>query len=240
MKLVQPSFYKLTYNSMRNNIFRQLYVFIRRKYRVLFKKKFSKRDIELLKDKNFVIVCDNCWAGSVYQWLERPYNSPFISIGFYGDCYLKLLSNFDYYMGLPLNFIKESKYNYREITYPLAKLGDLELHFTHYKTEEEAKTKWVRRTARMLEETNKDNYIFKICDAWYASEKNFEDFNNLPFKNKISFSINEYKHLNLNNHYHILEKDKKDKNRVPNGVKLFKIMFIYVDLYKWMKLKLSK
>ena len=224
---------------MKNNIFRQLSVFIRRKYRVLFKSYYSKKDIALLKGENFVIVCDNCWAGSVYQWLERPYNSPFISIGFYGDCYLKLLSNFHYYMNLPLKFIKESKYKNREITYPLAKLNDIELHFTHYKTEAEAKTKWERRTARMFEEKNMDKYIFMISDAWYASEQNFKDFNNLPYKNKISFSINKYEHLNLQNHYHILEKDKKDKDRVANGVKLFKIMFIYINFYKWMKKNLT-
>jgi len=220
---------------MRNNILRKSLVFGRRKFRVLLKKHYSKKDIELLKDKNFVIVSDNCWAGSVYQWLERPYNTPFVSIGFYGDCYIKLLSNFDYYMKLPLNFIEESKYKNREITYPLAKLDDVELHFTHYNSVEEAKTKWERRTARMLEETNKDNYIFKMCDAWYASEQNFKDFNDLPFKNKLSFSTKEYKQLNLNNHYQILERDKKDKNKVPNGVKLFKLTFIYLNLFKWKK-----
>ncbi|WP_299523687.1 DUF1919 domain-containing protein [uncultured Lutibacter sp.] len=224
---------------MKNNIFRKLIVFVRRKFRLLFRAYYSKKDIELLKNKNFVIVCDNCWAGSVYQWLDRPYNSPFISIGFYGDCYIKLLSNFDYYMSQPLNFVKESKYNYREITYPLAKLDDVELHFTHYKTEEDAKTKWERRTARMLEETNKDNYIFKMCDAWYATEQNFKDFKELPLKNKLSFSVKEYKQLKLENHYQVLEKDKKDKNRVPNGVKLFKITFIYLNLFKWKKNNLA-
>lgn len=225
---------------MRNNIFRKLIVFLRRKYRVFNKKNYSKRDIELLKDKKFVIVCDNCWAGSVYQWLQRPYNSPFISIGFYGDCYIKLLSNFDHYMSLPLKFITESKYKNREITYPLALLGDVELHFTHYKTEEEAKTKWTRRTARMLEETtNKDDYIFMMSDAWYAKEHNFADFGKLPYKNKVSFANQKFEHLNLENHYHVLEVDKKFKNKVPNGVKLFKIMFIYMDFYKWMSKQLA-
>jgi len=218
---------------------RKISVFIRRKFRLLFKSHYSKKDIALLKDERFVIICDNCWAGSVYQWLERPYNSPFISIGIYGDCYLKLLSNFDYYMNLPLEFITESQYDKREITYPLALLDDVELHFTHYKTQEDAKTKWERRTARMFEEKNMDKYIFMMSDAWYANEQNFKDFNNLPYKNKISFSINNYEHLNLQNHYHILEKDKKDKDRVPNGVKLFKIMFIYLNFYKWMKNSLS-
>lgn len=224
---------------MKNNIFRKLVVFIRRKYRVFNKKKYSIRDIDLLKDKKFVIVCDNCWAGSVYQWVKRPYNSPFISIGFYGDCYIKLLSNFDHYMALPLNFITESKYKNRNITYPLALLGDIELHFTHYKTVEDAQTKWTRRTERMLENTNKDNYIFMMSDAWYAKEHNFKDFGNLPYKNKLSFSNHKFEHLNLKNHYHILEIDKNFKDRVPNGVKLFKIMFIYMDLYKWIKNSLN-
>lgn len=224
---------------MKNNLLRKIIVFARRKYRVFLKSYYSKKDIELLKDKEFVLICDNCWAGSVYQWLQRPYNSPFISIGFYGDCYLKLLSNFDYYMDLPLKFVKESKYNYREITYPLALLGDVELHFTHYKTEKEAETKWNRRTARMKEVTNKDNYFFKICDAWYASKENFKDFGQLPYKNKLSYSIHKYEDLKLTNHFKILELDKKGKNRVPNGVKLFKIGFIYHNLYKWMQVQLS-
>ena len=220
---------------MKNNLIRKLYVFVKRKYRVLFKSYYSKKDIELLANEDFVIVCDNCWSGSVYQWLERPYNSPFISIGFYGDCYIKLLTRFDYYMNLPLKFITESKYKNREITYPLAIIDDVELHFTHYKTEKEAKTKWERRTKRMFEDKDMDNYVFMMSDAWYATEQNFKDFNELPYKNKISFSIHEFKHLNLKNHYQIKEIDKNFKDRVPNGVKLFKIMFIYVPFYKWLK-----
>ncbi len=169
---------------MRDNIFRRIYVFSRRKYRVLFKKKYSKKDQAVLKDTNFVIISDNCWGGFTYQWLNRPYNSPFTGLAIFGNCYIKLLSNFDYYLNLPLNFVDKSKYKHREINYPLAKLGDIELHFTHYKTKEEATIKWERRTERMLKETNRDNYVFMLSDAWYASEKNFKDFNNLPFKGK--------------------------------------------------------
>ncbi|WP_291969370.1 DUF1919 domain-containing protein [Lutibacter sp.] len=142
-------------------------------------------------------------------------------------------------MALPLKFITESKYKNREITYPLALLGDIKLHFTHYKSEEEANIKWIRRTARMLEETNRDNYIFMMSDAWYATEQNFKDFGELPLKNKISFSIHEYKHLNLKNHYQVLEIDKNFKDCIPNGVKLFKINFIYMNLYKWINECLS-
>ena len=76
-----------------NSVPRKINVFIKRKIRYTFKSYYSKKDKEALKDINFVIISDNCWGGSVYQWLDRPYNSPFVGLGIYGDCYIKLLSN---------------------------------------------------------------------------------------------------------------------------------------------------
>ncbi|AOW19225.1 DUF1919 domain-containing protein [Urechidicola croceus] len=222
------------------NPFRKIYVYIRRKSRVYFKKFILKKEKKLLKDKNFVIIADNCWGGAVYQWYERPYNSPFAGVGIYGDCYMKLLSNFDHYMAQELQFIDKSKYPFRELTYPLALLGDVELHFTHYKTPKEAGTKWVRRTQRMLEETNKDNYYFKICDAWKADEEIFKKFHQLPFKNKISFTLKEKKTFNNPAHIGVNEHHKDDKTIVPNGIKLFKISFLYYDVTKWIVEKTIK
>ena len=52
-----------------------------------------------LKNKNFTIICDNCWAGKVYQELGLP-------------DYIKMLKNLKYYLSgnIPLTFVKESKY----------------------------------------------------------------------------------------------------------------------------------
>jgi uncharacterized protein (DUF1919 family) len=225
---------------MSNNIFRKIVVFIRRKYRVIFKNYLNKKDISLLKDQNFVIISNNCWGGEIYQWLQRPYNTPFIGLGIKGDCYLKIVSNFDYYMNLPLKFVTKSKYPDREITYPLAILDDVEIHFTHYKSEEEVLEKWERRKTRMFKETNKDNYFFKICNSWDAHKAHFKAFHQIPFKNKISFSIYDYSNLNLKNNFHIKETDKKDRNNMVNGVKLFKLSFLYVDIFKWIKNNSSK
>jgi len=221
---------------MKNNILRKSIVFGRRKFRAILKKYYSKKDIVLLKGKNFVIVSDNCWGGAVYQWLKREYNTPFIGLWIYGDCYIKLLSNFKYYMGKEIYFTKKSVYLNSEVKYPIGKIGDVELHFLHYKDKNIAKTKWKKRTARMLEETNLNNYIFKMCDGSNANKNTFLKFHSLPFKNKISFSVQNYKNLNFKNHYHIKE---KDKTKIPNGVKLFKITFIYMNLYKWMKNNLA-
>lgn len=79
----------------------------------------------------------------------------------------------------------------------------------------------------------------KFCDMYNAKEQHFIDFKNVLFKNKISFSISDYSHLCLENHYRVVEIHKKDKNSVPNGVKLYKITFIYLNLYKWFKEVLS-
>ncbi|WMI65624.1 DUF1919 domain-containing protein [Aestuariibaculum sp. YM273] len=213
---------------------RESSVFIKRKFREKFKNVINKKDIELLKDKNFVIVSNNCWGGTAYQWYERPYNSPFVGLFLYGPCYLKLLNNFEYYMNQKLEFVSSSNYPDRELTYPLAKLDDIEVHFTHYETENEAREKWERRTERMLQETNLDNYYFKICDRERTTKEHLLEFHKLPFKNKVSFSIKDYKELKGKKHITVIESHKKNKKYVPNGKKMFKLTFLYFNLNNWL------
>ena len=105
--------------------------FVQRKVRDRYKNHFSKKDIQDLGDKPFVLVSNNCWGGEVYQWYQRPYNSPFIGLFIYGPCYNKLLKRFDHYMDQPLEFIRKSKYPepHRDWEYPIARLDDIEIHF---------------------------------------------------------------------------------------------------------------
>ena len=160
--------------------------FVKRKVRDRFKKYLSKSDIEDLGDKPFVVISNNCFGAEVYQWYQRPYNTPFIGLFIYGPCYFKLLSNFDHYMDQDLEFIEKSKYTepHRAWLYPIARLDDIEIHFSHYENEEIAREKWTRRTARMKKEKDKDNYFFKICDR-DGNDKLIEDFHRLPYKKKI-------------------------------------------------------
>jgi len=214
-------------------MFRQYINYIRRKLRVIFKQYFRSRDIALVKNKNFVIISDDCWGGSVYQWYKRPYNSPFVGLFLYAPCYMKLLSDFDYYMDKKLEFVDATKYPDLPKIYPVGVLGDIEIHFPHYTTEEEAEKKWKRRTLRMKEETNKDNYFFKFSDGAGATADDFESFHKLPFKNRLSISIKEYEPLNGGDHIKMYESYGNKNERVPNGVKLFKLTFIYFNLNKW-------
>jgi len=214
---------------------RKLIVFIRRKFRDSFKNYLSGGDIKDIGNKNFVVISNNCWGAEVYQWYKRPYNSPFIGLFIYGPCYLNLLSNFDYYMNQKLEFISKSKYPepHRTWTYPIAKLDDIEIHFSHSKSEAIAREKWERRTARMLEEKNMNNYYFKICDR-DRNDEFIEEFHKLPYKNKISYALRDIDSLKIKNHIKMNEKNK-DGNYVINGKKLYKLTFLYFDLHQWLK-----
>ena len=209
--------------------------FVQRKVRDRYKQHFSKKDIKDLADKPFVIISNNCWGGEVYQWYQRPYNSPFIGLFIYGPCYHKLLNNFDHYMDQPLEFIEKSKYPepHRDWEYPIARLDDIEIHFSHYKSKEEALEKWERRKRRMKEVTDKDDYYFKICDR-DGNDKFMKSFHELPYRNKISYALPENVKLERDNHLILKHRDKKQPT-VPNGKKQFKLTFLYFDLHQWLK-----
>lgn len=213
---------------------RTINTFLKRKFRDKFKKILSKKDIELLKDKKFVIISDDCWGGELYNWYSKPYNTPFVGLFIYGPCFIKLLSNFEHYISQKLNFLEVSKYKDRVKDYPVALLDDIELHFLHYSSDDEAREKWERRTSRMLEEKNMDNYFFKICDRERAEKEHLLKFHDLPYKNKVSFAVKDYAELKGKNHIKMIESYKNRNKKVHNGKKVFKLTFLYFNLNKWL------
>ena len=114
-----------------------------------------KHSIKKLRNTEFCIVANNCLGSRLYKILGREYNTPFVGLMILPECFAKLVSNFDYYMEKEITFIKKSKYPPHNEPgrgadqYPLGLLGDIELHFIHYKTPEDAVEKWTRRKARM-------------------------------------------------------------------------------------------
>lgn len=207
---------------------------VKAKIRKRLKPVLAKRDIEKLSGKNFVVIADNCWGGQVYKWFDRPYNTPFVGLFLYGPCYIKLLKDFMYYMNAELRFIEKSKYPNRPKTYPIALLDDIEIHFTHYKTEAEAKTKWNKRTARMLKEKNMNNYYFKMCDRELTAPEYFREFHDLPYKNKVSFALKGYPFLKDKNHIVVAESHKDNNRFVPDGKRMYKLTFNYFNVADWL------
>ena len=148
-----------------------------------------------LKTKTFSIVCNNCLGGAFYHKFGLKYATPTVALIIFSDDYIKFLENFCFYIKQPLNFIKKSchpeannsewrrSHNVFE-DYPLGLLGDIEIHFLHYKNEAEAIEKWNRRKKRM----NFNNLFFVMTDD-SCDKKIVERFNNLPYKKKILFTV---------------------------------------------------
>jgi uncharacterized protein (DUF1919 family) len=156
--------------------------------------KNKKRLNHQLKNKTFTIISSNCWGSTVYEDVGIQYLTPTVGLFFYAPCYIKFLKNLEFFLSLDLQFIEKSKYEEANILrakkwYPLGILDGVEIHFLHYKTEADAKKKWIRRINRI----NFDNLFISFTDRDRCSVENIYEFDTLPFKNKVCFTAKEYK-----------------------------------------------
>lgn len=150
---------------------------------------------------DFTIISNNCWGGLVYQYFGLPYTSPTIGLFIMDDDYIKFLERLDFYLSLPLEFISIEQSRYRErltsestakTSYPIAQLNDIEIHFLHYHSEEEARYKWESRKSRI----NKERLLIKMSQRSANDRSILARFTALPYKNKICFT--EFEHLGPN------------------------------------------
>lgn len=169
---------------------------IRIKIRRIYIKKTAKFRKKKINNNNFSIISNNCWGGFVYQSYGFSYNSPTIGLFFMADDYIEFLKELRSNLNKELKFIKpeESKW-FKKIkndkslgTYPIGKIGDIEIFFLHYKSENEAYEKWNRRKKRV----NWNNLIIKFNDQNKCTEKNVIDFYNLKYKNKLFFTVKDW------------------------------------------------
>ena len=145
---------------------------------------------------NFAIVSNNCWAGRLYQDLGLTYTTPFVGLFLYADDFIRLLTNFNSINLTSLRFTDFTRYdfsrNYRKINnadYPIGLIaGDIEIHFLHYHSREEAEAKWLRRYDRLM----RKELFFKYNDQNACSPAHIDSFNKLPLKHKICFSAKPY------------------------------------------------
>ena len=188
---------------------------LRLKINKYFRIKFaSKRSIEL-KNRDFTIISNNCWGGMIYESYNLKKNTPTVGLFFLADDYIKFVSNIKDYVKQDLLFIKKEQSKNKEYfkndvkfgTYPIGKLGDIEIYFLHYKSEDEALKKWNRRLKRI----NYNNIILKFNDQNGCTLDNVNDFFSLPYKNKLFFTVKKwnikykyYKYFQIINKKYIL------------------------------------
>lgn len=145
-----------------------------------------------VKNTTFTIISDNCWAGYVYQDLKIQYQTPFIGLFLFPECYVKLVKNFKTIIQKDVLFIAPEHSKYASVmnsTYPVGIIDDdIEIHFLHYDSQEEALEKWNRRKKRI----NMNNLFFKIsCRNPEQNLSVLTSFQNLK-NNKIIFTGEQF------------------------------------------------
>ncbi len=144
-----------------------------------------------LANTDFAIVANNCWGAEVYKYYELPFNTPFIGLFLYPDCYINLLENWENIDVENITMLSQSKYVAGPLKYPVGELeSGIEVHFLHYKSNGEAMEKWKRRSKRLKDLATTSNKIFfRFCDRDGAADEHFTRFAALPFQHKIAFSF---------------------------------------------------
>lgn len=196
-----------------------------------FKKEIISIRFKQVKNKEFSIICNNCWAGHIYQKLEIPYYTPTVGLLFYMPCYILFLENLDFYLKKELVFIEVSKYEIanhkrKDEWYPIAKLNDIEIHFLHYETQEEAAKKWNSRKARI----NKSNFLVVGSERDLCDELIIRRFQKLPYKNKVFFTAKKYE----NDEFLVHIKDYEKQGFIGDIYAKNELIHKYFNVFKWL------
>ena len=181
-----------------------------------------------IRNKDFTLLSNDCYGAEIYKWLQIEYKTPFVGLMLMAPCYIKFLSRPEYYWSLPVTFIDKSMYEKmdaaraRNRRYPLARLDDIEIHFLHYTSEQEAIAKWQRRIDRI---NWKCLYVKFVMDKDYADASHLQQFGQLPYKNKVCFSKEKYDWAADNVYL---------PNYAENAVLAFRNSLLYFNIIGWL------
>jgi len=134
-----------------------------------------------LYNHNFSILSANCLGGIIYHDLGEKFMSPTVNLYMSSGDFVTLACNLDSYLRKELKEIK------RDLPYPVGGLGEIELHFVHYKSFEEAVNKWEERKNRI----DKNNLFLLLTDRDDFSEEILEKYAKLDYP-KVLLSGKKY------------------------------------------------
>lgn len=147
------------------------------------REEINAKDRARLTNKDFSLIASNCNGSFMLKDLGLPFLSPFINLYLTPRNFIKYLSNIEHYLNAKLRFIIG-----REGRYPIGYLDDVEIHFFHYHSEEEAYNKWMERSKRL----NLENFFVTMAERDGCRYQDLKNFDALPIKNKVVFTHRPY------------------------------------------------
>lgn len=143
--------------------------------------KFDFKEYAELLERRPSIITNHCYGGYTYHALQMEFLSPFINLFVRNKDYLRLLENLEWYMEQELVFDREERETNLGCMYPVGRIGDVDIHFNHYKNFAEAKEKWDLRKKRI-------NWQNLFVEMKSSNPVEIAQFDRLPFENKVVFT----------------------------------------------------
>ena len=149
-----------------------------------FKRNIFNKILRLrLKNKNFSIIASNCNGGAIMNDLGVKFNTPTVNLFLFPNDFLTFLSDIEGNLKYDITEYKDNKYNY-----PIGNLNGIKIHFMHYGSFDEAKSKWNERKQRI----DYNNLFIMFTDRDGCTYEQIKQFDSLPYKNKVIFTHKPY------------------------------------------------
>lgn len=179
---------------------------------------------------SFSLFTSDCMAGLIYHTLGLKFTSPTINMSIKDKDFLKLVSNYEYYLNYKFEFVPDARFSF-----PVGYLGKgdnkIEIRFNHYKSEEEAQLKWDERKDRVVARR------FIVVADQGLSDEDIQTFKSLKAERKLLLT---WKPERADNHEIFCvptfgKKDIKQWSRMnADGFRDYERFFDYVA---WLKMK---
>lgn len=147
------------------------------------------------------------WGGVVSHELGLRFNSPTVNLWFKPEEFIRFLSRLEYYLYDCKICMDENISN--QYGYPVGKLDDINVYFTHYESFEQAERKWNERLQRI----NMDNLYIIMVEKDGCTEEDIFAFENLKYNHKVIFTAKEYPQY-CSTYY--IPRSEVDENNVKN------------------------
>lgn len=136
-----------------------------------------------LHNSDVTFLVPNCIGGILFHDLGLQFRSPTVNLMMTQTDFVRFVLNLKDYLAQELEFFKHPEY-----ACPCAHLADVDVHFTHYDTEEAAAKKWHERIDRI----NWDN-LFVFCEERDGlTEQEMRALSAVPAKGIVVFTANRY------------------------------------------------
>ena len=151
-------------------------------------KYFLNRKRRELKNKDFSLISNNCIAGIIYHDLNLKFLTPTINLWIPSEYYIIFLLNLKEAISAEIYEECNTDKPYPVGYITLQSQEKIQIHFMHYKSFKEAKTKWDERKRRI----NWNNLFILFEVGKSTIPQIIDEFLNLPYKHKIAITDKSY------------------------------------------------